>query len=177
MNRLKKLQKLTQTPTELGEDFIRKLKAEDIDFLAHLLHTFKKYTPTELKKHVSSVLRSKTPRIAKSRMIEAHIETGGAFFDHLKNAGNAVVDMAKRAGTAVANTASNFYDKAVPLVQKGLDAAKPYVKEYGPNLLGTAASFTPVVGPLLGPVVKKGAEWGFKKLFGGELEGDDFMRF
>jgi hypothetical protein len=77
--------------------------------------------------------------------------------------------MAKSAGSQIVSTAHNFYDKAKPLAEKGFQMAKPYVKEYAPTLLGKAAEMIPIVGPIAGPIVKKGAEYGIKKLFGGGL--------
>ena len=148
-----------------GEKCIRSFKPDQTDYMAHVLHSVKKYTPPELKPHVSRILRSATPRIAKSRMLQAHSETGGSFFDFLKKAGSAVSNIAQKAGNQAIAVSNKFFDKAVPLAQKGLTLAKPYIKEHGPSLLGKAAEMIPVVGPVAGPVVKKGAEMLFNKFF------------
>lgn len=162
---LRRLKKMTQTHPEHADQFLKGCKAGFIDFLSHSLHTFKKHVPEEYKKHVSHILRAKTARIAKARMLEAHHVTGGGIFDFFKRVGSSVLDMTKRAGSSVASTASSFYDKAVPMAQKGLDLAKPYIKEYGPYIAGKAAEMIPVIGPVAGPIVKKGAAWALDKLW------------
>ena len=164
-NNLKRIRKMINTPTEHGDVFIKNSKPHHIDFIGHMLHTFKEHTPHELKPFVSHILRSKTPRIAKSRMIKAHHETGGGFFDFLKGAGSTISNIAKKVGSSVASTASNVYDKAVPLAKKGLEFAKPYIKEYAPEAVGFGVSHIPLVGPSIAPVAKMGTKWLLGKLF------------
>jgi hypothetical protein len=137
---ISKLKKLEKTPTVEGEEFLRKCKPEHIEFLAHLLHTFKEYTPAELKRHVRRVLSSTSCRMGKSRMIKAHQETGGAFFDWLKNGAADVSNLVKDKGTSIMSTAKGVFDKAVPYFSKGLENVK--------LLLGKAASKIPVVSKL-----------------------------
>jgi hypothetical protein len=164
-SRLKYLRSLSKIKIEDAIKFLGKSKPENIDFLCHVIKTFKHHSPPEIKRHLTKILRSKTARIAKKRMIAAHNETGGAFSDWLKKAGNSVTDMAKRAGSSITSTASSFFDKALPMAQKGLEFAKPYIKEYGPTLAGKAAAMIPVIGPIAEPIAKKGAEWLLGKLF------------
>lgn len=160
---LKKVVKLIQTPIEHSEKFLKGLKPHHTDFFGHMLHTFKKHTPAELKPHVAHVLRSKTPRIAKGRMIKANRETGGGMFDWLKKTGSSVAHMASNLGSQVVQTAHNFYDKAKPLAEKGFQMAKPYIKQYGPDAVGMATGYIPAVGPVLAPIAKKGAQMLFNK--------------
>lgn len=160
-----KLKKLINTHTEQGEKFLKNCKTNHIEFFGHMMHTFKKHTPPELKSHISHILKSKTPRIAKARMIKAHLDTQGGFFDFFKRAGNSISDIAKKTGNSIYTTATNFYDKAVPIAQKGLEYAKPYVKEYGPYVAGKAAAMIPVIGPIAEPIAKKGTEWLLNKFF------------
>ena len=95
--------------SEDGDKCIRSFKPDQTDYLAHVLHTFKKHTPADLKPHVSRILRSATPRIAKARMLKAHSETGGAFFDFLKKAGSAVKNIAQKVGDSAINVSNKFF--------------------------------------------------------------------
>lgn len=162
---IKRLQKLVQCDTENGDGFLKNSKPEFIDFLCHMIHTFKKYHPQELKAHFRKILSSKTARQAKSRMRKAHEETGGGWFDTMKSYGSSALNMAKDLGSSALSTAGSWFDKGKDLASQGFNMAKPYIKEYGPTLLGKAGEMIPIVGPIAGPVIKKGSEWAFGKLF------------
>ena len=163
---LSQLDKLIGIDNRDGELFLRKTKPHHIELFSNVLHTTKDFAPKELKPHLRRVLNATSARMAKGRMLKAHKETGGAFFDFLKKGASAVSNVAKTIGSTALEAAKNVYDKAVPLAQKGFEAAKPLIKEHGPTLLGTAASMIPIVGPVAGPVVKEGTKYLFGKLFG-----------
>ncbi|NCZ53749.1 MAG: hypothetical protein EBY81_07630 [Verrucomicrobia bacterium] len=162
---LKKLVKLVNTPTEEGGAFLKTAKPEHIDFLCHMLKSYKQHAPDEIKNHVAYILKSKTARIAKMRMLKAHNETGGGFFDFLKSTGSSVLNGAKAIGSSIASTVGSFYDKAVPYAQKGLEMAKPYVKKYAPEAVAYGVSHIPIVGPSIAPLAKMGTNWFVNKFF------------
>ena len=162
---IRRLAKLVQTDTSEGDKFLKNSKGEFIDFMCHMIHTFKKYHPQELKAHFRKILASKTARQAKGRMRKAHEETGGGFFDSVKSFGNSALNMAKDYGSQALQTAGSWFDKGKDLASKGFDLAKPYIKEYAPQAVQMGASYIPVVGPIVAPFAKKGAEWALGKLF------------
>jgi hypothetical protein len=156
---LKILKRIIKTPSEDMLKFYTDMGAPTTHFLGHLVHSLKKYTPPELKDHVKSILRCPDPKSAGLAFQKAHIETGAGFSDWLKKGANAVSNGVKAIGAKAVEAKNAFFDKAVPLAEKGLAYAKPFIKEQGPTLLGKAAEMIPVVGPIAGPIVKKGAEW------------------
>ena len=163
---LLRLEKLKRTEPQEAEEFLKKSKPHHIEFFQNTLHTFKEHAPKDIKPHLRRVLNSTSARMAKSRMLKAHKDTEGGFFDFLKKAGTAISNVAKQAGNTIVQTSKNVFDKAVPLAQKGFEAAKPLIKEHGPTLLGKAAEMIPIAGPIAGPIVKKGSQMLFNKLFG-----------
>lgn len=160
---LRKLSKLLKTSTTDSDKFLKGCNSEFVDFLCHLIHTFKKYAHPEMKKHITKVLKSKTARIAKSKMRESNNETGGGFFDFVKNAGSKISNIASNIGSHVVSTASSWFDKGTDMAKKGFQLAKPYIKEYGPTVLGKVASMTPMFGNIAEPIVKEGAKHLFNK--------------
>ena len=156
---LKKLEKLCRTDIEAGHQFLTDAKPEFIDFLCHFLHSHKKYAGDDIKKHIKKILKSDTVSNAKKQMLKSNLETGGSFFSFVKNAGTSLVNTAKNVGSQIADTTGSWFDKTKELASKGLNIAKPYIKEYGPELLGKAAEMIPIVGPVAGPIVKKGSSW------------------
>ena len=156
---LKILKKIIATPSVDMLKLYTGMKAPTTHFLGHLVHSLKKYTPPELKDHVKNILRCPDPKSAGLAFQKAHIETGGSFSDWLKKGANAVSNGVKAIGSKAVELKNTFFDKAVPLAEKGLAYAKPYIKEHAPTLLGKAAEMIPVVGPIAGPIVRKGTEW------------------
>jgi hypothetical protein len=162
---IKRLIKLVNTPTDEGGAFLKNSKSKHIDFLCHMLKSCKKHASEEIKNHIAYVLKSKTARMAKKRMLESHNVTGGGFFDFIKSAGSSILSGVKDAGSKIASTVGSFYDKTIPYAQKGLDMAKPYIKKYGPDAVSFGVSHIPAIGPTIAPVAKVGTSWLLNKLF------------
>ena len=166
-SRIRRLRKLLKTKTEDGDKFLQDSKPDFIDFLAHTLHSFGQSPFIEkvaqmhpdMPSHMRHILSAKSLRQAKTRMRECHGVRGGGFFDGLKSIGNSVVNSAKSFGNQVASTAGKYYDMATPYIQKGLDYVKPIIKDNAGTVASMGASYIPVVGPLLGPAVKKGVDY------------------
>ena len=153
------LKRIIKTP---GIDMLKLysgMRPKTTDFLLHLTHSLKKYTPPEHVQHIKDILKSKDIPEAKEMFKKAHIESGGGFSDWLKKGASAVSNGVKALGSKVVETKNAFMDKAIPLAQKGFALAKPYIKEHLPTLLGKAASLLPVVGSIAEPLVRKGAEF------------------
>ena len=162
---IRRLAKLVQTDKSDGDKFLKNSKPEFVDFMCHMIHTFKKYHPQELKAHFRKILSSKTARQAKGRMRNAHEETGGGFFDSVKSFGNSALGMAKDFGSSALSTAGSWFDKGKDLASKGFDMAKPYIKQYAPDAVAMGTSFIPVAGPIIAPFARKATAFGLSKLF------------
>jgi len=162
---IRKLKKLVKTDNSEGSSFLKGTKPEHIDYLLHNIKTFKKYTPDELKPHINKILKSKTARIAKKRLIESNDITGGGIFDFVKKIGSSTVNMAKDLGNNIVNKTSSFFDKAVPMAKKGFELAKPYIKQYAPEAVSFGVSHIPAIGPTVAPIAKQGTKWLLNKLF------------
>ena len=162
---IKRLVKLVKTSTDEGGAFLKNSKSKHIDFLCHMLKSCKKHAPEEIKNHIAYILKSKSARTAKKRMLDAHTLTGGGFFDFMKSAGSSILNGVKDAGSKIASTVGSFYDKTIPYAQKGLDMAKPYIKQYAPDAVAYGVSHIPAIGPTIAPVAKMGTSWLLNKLF------------
>ena len=146
---LSRVKKLSKTPHSEGEAFLKNSKPHHIEFFQNAIHTFHPLANEVVRPHLRKILSSTSPRMAKSRMIDAHKVTGGAFFDYLKNAGTTVYNLAKKAGNAVMDTAHSAWDKSKSYLDKGFSLIKPLVqeyvlpkiKEYAPDLAKKGAQF------------------------------------
>lgn len=153
------LKKVLKTPSIDMLKLYKGMRPATTHFLGHLVHSLKKYSPPEHMQHIKDILRCPDPESAKQMFIKAHVESGAGFSDWLKKGASAVSNGVKALGSKVVQTGTAFFDKAVPLAQKGLKAAAPYIKQYAPDLLGKAASMIPIVGSIAEPLVRKGAEF------------------
>lgn len=109
--------------------------------------------------HIKDILQSKDAKEAKRMFIKAHTESGGNFMDWVKKGASAVAQGVKSIGDKALGVTGSFFNKAVPLANKGMELAKPYIKEYLPNLVEKGANMIPVIGPAVAPIAKKGADW------------------
>ena len=135
-------------------DFFKYSHADFIEWLCHLLQTFKKHAPTELKKYIALILKSASPQEAKHRMRATHKISGSGFFDFLKGAGKTIANIASKVGNSVASAGSSFFNNAIPLAKKGFEMAKPYI----PDAVAYGVSHIPVVGPTIAPIARKGVD-------------------
>ena len=154
----KRLTKLTHACECRGDQFISKSPDEFIEFLLSLIQTFKEHAHPTLKKHITNILKSKSAEEARHKIMQANQISGGGFFDFLKKAGSAIA----KVPVMVKNS---FFNTVLPLAQRGLELAKPVIREHTGNLVKNVIGTLPI--PLSGPisdVAKKGVDWGLGKL-------------
>jgi len=158
------LRKLSATKLNGGEKFINECMPKDIDTCCHLIHTFSPLANEKLKDSIHQILTCKTPASAKKKMLSAHHTHGAGFMDFLKKGASTMGSLVKNFGSNAVKTTGSFFNKAVPLAQKGFAMAKPFIRDYAPSAVAFGVSHIPVVGPTIAPIVKKAAEWGLNKL-------------
>ena len=149
----KRFKKLMTITSKDADEFFKHSRANFIDWLCHLLQTFKKHAPKHLKKYIAFILKSVSAEQAKDRIRATHV-MGAGFFDFLKGAGKTIANIASKVGSTVASAGSSFFNNAVPLAKKGFEMAKPYI----PDAVAYGVSHIPLVGPTIAPIARKGVD-------------------